>query len=148
MSEFRKLSETVWASQQISEQDVAKASADGFVMVINNRPDGEDAGQPEGEVIAAAAAAQGMAYRAIPVDHTGFGEAQIAAMSEALGAAGDGGKVLAYCRSGTRSTFLWSLVQASAGKDPDDIATAAMAAGYDITPVRQALDMLAARADS
>jgi len=146
MSEFRKLSETVWASPQISEQDVAEAAANGFSMVINNRPDGEDMGQPEGDVIAAAATAQGMEYRAIPIDHTGFGEAQVAAMSDALGAAGEGGKVLAYCRSGTRSTFLWALAQASAGEEPDAIATAAMAAGYDITPVRQALDMLAARA--
>lgn len=145
MSEFRKLSETVWASPQISEQDVAEAGADGFVMIINNRPDGEDAGQPEGDTIAAAARAHGMEYRAIPIDHTGFGEAQIAGMSDALGAAGNGGKVLAYCRSGTRSTFLWALAQATAGKDPEDIAAAAMAAGYDITPVRQALDMLAAR---
>lgn len=146
MSEFRKLSESVWASPQISAQDIAEAGADGFAMVINNRPDGEDAGQPEGDMIAAAARAQGMEYRAIPVDHTGFGEAQIAAMTDALEAAGEGGKVLAYCRSGTRSTFLWALAQASAGNDPDEIASAAMAAGYDIAPVRQALDMLAARA--
>ena len=148
MSEFRKLSETVWASPQISEQDVAEAGAEGFAMVINNRPDGEEMAQPEGDTIAAAVAAQGMEYRAIPIDHTGFGEAKVAAMADALGAAGEGGKVLAYCRSGTRSTFLWSLAQASAGKDPDAIAAAAMAAGYDVTPVRQALDMLAARSAS
>ncbi|KLI64843.1 TIGR01244 family sulfur transferase [Aurantiacibacter marinus] len=147
MSEFRKLSESFWASPQISEQDVAEAGTQGFAMVINNRPDGEDAGQPEGDVIAAAARAQGMDYRAIPVDHTGFGDAQIAAMAAALAAAGKDGKVLAYCRSGTRSTFLWALAQATAGNDPDEIAAAAMAAGYDLTPIRQALDMLAARAD-
>ncbi len=146
MSEFRKLSDTVWASPQITTADVAAAGAAGFAMVINNRPDGEDAGQPEGSEISAAAQAQGMHYRAIPIDHTGFGEAQIAAMKDALEAAGESGKVLAYCRSGTRSTFLWALAQASAGREPAEIAAAAMDAGYDISPVRQALETLSARA--
>ena len=43
------------------------------------------------------------------------------AMAEALGNAE--GKVLAFCRSGTRSTFLWALSQAKAGADPDEIAS-------------------------
>ena len=56
------------------------------------------------------------------------------------------GTVLAYCRSGTRSTLLWSLAQAKAGKDPDAIARSAAEAGYDVSPVRPAMDMFAGRA--
>ena len=58
------------------------------------------------------------------------------------------GPVLAYCRSGTRSTLLWSLAQAAIGRAPDTIATEAAGAGYDVTPIRPLLDRLAARAGS
>ena len=61
-----------------------------------------------------------------------------------LAALADGDKALAYCRSGTRSTLLWSLAQAKQGVDPDQIARLAGNAGYDITPVRAMVDALAA----
>lgn len=144
MSDFRQLSETVWASPQISAAEVAKAAAEGFALVINNRPDGEEIGQPEGTLIEEAALAAGMAYLAIPIGQGGFGEPQVAAMAGALGKAE--GKVLAYCRSGTRSTFLWSLAQAQSGEDPQAIAASAASAGYDVSPIRAALDMLATQA--
>ena len=54
--------------------------------------------------------------------------------------------MLGYCRSGTRSTLLWSLAQARGGVSPDSIAEAAAEAGYDVAPVRPAMDMFAARA--
>ena len=55
------------------------------------------------------------------------------------------GPILAYCRSGTRSTFLWALASAKQGGDPDAIVRAAMQAGYDVSPIRPMIDMLAAR---
>lgn len=143
MSAFRRLSDTMFASPQITPADVATAAGEGVRLIINNRPDGEDQGQPAGAEIAAAAAEAGIAYRAIPVSGGGFAEPQVAAMVAALAEAD--GPVLAYCRSGTRSTLLWSLAQAQLGMDPEEIARAARAAGYDVTPVRPALDMLAAR---
>ena len=54
------------------------------------------------------------------------------------------GKILAYCRSGTRSTLLWALAEASNGRSPDDLARAAAEAGYDLASIRPLLDMLAA----
>ncbi|WP_114522354.1 TIGR01244 family sulfur transferase [Altererythrobacter sp. ZODW24] len=141
---FRKLTETLMASPQISLADVDEAAAQGVKMIINNRPEGEEPGQLEGAAIEAAAKQHGIAYRAIPVGHGGFSEPQIAAMAEALGA-GDG-PVLAYCRSGTRSTFLWALAGASQGGNADDLAEKAASAGYDITPIRPAMDMLSAKA--
>jgi uncharacterized protein (TIGR01244 family) len=50
--------------------------------------------------------------------------------------------VLAYCRSGTRSTLLWALAEAQAGGDPDALTNLAAKAGYDISPVRPMMDML------
>ncbi|WP_379552730.1 TIGR01244 family sulfur transferase [Qipengyuania sp. DGS5-3] len=143
MSDFRKLSDTVLASPQITPEIISEAKELGVTAIINNRPDDEEAGQPAGGEIEAAAQAAGMDYVAIPVTSAGFSEPQVEAMTEAL--AGTQGKVLAFCRSGTRSTLLWSLAQAAAGKDPDAITAAARGAGYDVSPIRPAMDMFAAR---
>ncbi len=86
----------------------------------------------------------GIAYVAIPVTSAGFSQPQVQAMSDAWKSTE--GKVLAYCRSGTRSTFLWSLAQASMGADPDAVTSAAAEAGYDVSPIRPAMDMFAANA--
>lgn len=144
MADFRQLSDVMLASPQIQVADLADAAALGVKLVINNRPDGEAPDEPQGDEIEAAAHAAGMDYLAIPIGHSGFSAPQVEAMQEALTNAE--GKVLGYCRSGTRSTLLWSLAQARAGADPAKIAAAARNAGYDVSPVRAAMDMLAAQA--
>jgi uncharacterized protein (TIGR01244 family) len=141
---FRKLNDTIFASPQIGLAEVAEAKALGIAMIVNNRPDDESDDQTPGKDIEAAAQAAGMAYVAIPVTHAGFSESQVEGMRKALAEAG--GPVLAYCRSGTRSTLLWALAEASAGTSPDSIAAQAAQAGYDIAPVRPLVDMLAAKA--
>jgi uncharacterized protein (TIGR01244 family) len=140
---FKTLSDVVFASEQIALSDIAAAKAAGITTIINNRPDGEDLSAPQSEAIEAEALAVGLSYVSIPIGHSGFSEPQIDAMIDALQAA-EGG-VLAYCRSGTRSTFLWALASAKMGVDPDAIIDAAMAAGYDVSPIRPMMDMLAAR---
>ncbi len=139
---FRKLTETVFASPQIGLAEVAAAKAQGIVLIVNNRPEEESDDQTPGAEIEAAASAAGIAYVAIPVTHAGFSEQQVSAMATAL--QGASGPVLAYCRSGTRSTLLWALAEASQGADPAEIAASAAEAGYDISPVRPLVDMLAA----
>lgn len=145
MSDFRQLSESVWASPQITLADVAAAAAAGVKVIINNRPEGESPDQVAGAEIAAAAAQAGMAYHFIPVTHAGFSRDQVEAMQAALAEAD--GPVLAYCRSGTRSTLLWSLAQAAGGHDPRQIADAARKAGYDVSPVQPLIDDLYAEAN-
>ena len=83
MTGFRRLSETVFASPQITPDDIAAAREAGVTLVINNRPDGEAEDQPPGARIEAAAREAGMDYRAIPVGGAGFGEPQVEAMAEA-----------------------------------------------------------------
>lgn len=146
MSQFRRLSDQVFVSPQIAVEDLAAAKAAGVTLIINNRPDGESDDQTPGADIEAAARAAGIDYVAIPVDDAGFGQPQVSAMAGALDRVGASGKVLAYCRSGTRSTLLWALAQARASRDSEEIAAAAAAAGYDVGPVRPAMDMLAAAA--
>ncbi|MEL7199872.1 MAG: TIGR01244 family sulfur transferase [Pseudomonadota bacterium] len=143
MSQFRKLDESMMASPQISIDDLTEAQALGVTLIINNRPDGEDPNAPQSDAIESAANALGLQYVAIPIGHSGFSEAQVDAMCEALDQAD--GNILAYCRSGTRSTFLWALAEAKSGVSSDTIAAAALSAGYDVAPIRPMLDMLAAR---
>ncbi|MET0180024.1 MAG: TIGR01244 family sulfur transferase [Novosphingobium sp.] len=140
---FRKVTETLYASPQIAVEDVEQARALGVRLIVNNRPEGESDDQTSGDVIAAAAGAAGIDYVAIPVTHSGFSHAQLDALNAALEQVGDEGKVLAYCRSGTRSTLLWALARAKAGEQPDALAAAAAAAGYDTAPVRAMMDALA-----
>ena len=142
MTQFSQLSDRVWASPQIDEGDVAEAARLGFTLVINNRPDGEAEDQPSGDVIERAARAAGLEYVAIPITHAGFSAAQVDEMEKLLDTTP--GKTLAYCRSGTRSTLLWALARAQAGEAPEALAEAAREAGYDVSPVRPAMDMLSA----
>jgi uncharacterized protein (TIGR01244 family) len=139
---FRKITDTVFASPQIGTDAIAEAKALGIVRIVNNRPEGESEDQVPGEVIEAEARAAGIDYVAIPVGHGGFSQAQVTAMAEALDTAE--GPVLAYCRSGTRSTLLWALARAKAGDNPSVIASKAAGAGYDVSPIRQLIDMFAA----
>jgi uncharacterized protein (TIGR01244 family) len=141
---FVKLSDLVWASPQIGVAQVAEAAAQGIKLIINNRPEGESDDQTPGRDIAAAAHAAGIAYVAIPVTHAGFSEPQVSAMVAALGETP--APVLAYCRSGTRSTLLWALAEASKGVSPQELASKAANAGYDVSGIAPLLDMLSAKA--
>lgn len=141
---FRTLTDTMFVAPQIDTQAVAEAAALGVRLIINNRPEDESPDQTPGADIEAAARAAGLDYIAIPVTHAGFSMPQIEAMTAAL--ASTEGKILAYCRSGTRSCLLWSLAQAQAGSDPEALSDSAADAGYDLSPIRQMLDMLRAQA--
>jgi uncharacterized protein (TIGR01244 family) len=134
---FRKLDDSISVAGQISLDDIADAAAQGFTFIINNRPDGEQPGQLSAAEIGAAAKAAGLRYAEIPITHAGFREDQVAAMTDAL--AGAGGPVLAFCRSGTRSTFVWALARARMGDEPAELAAKAANAGYDISPIMAAL---------
>ena len=140
---FRTLDDRLLVSAQIDVADVAAAKALGVGLIVNNRPEGESDDQTPGDAIAAAAAAAGIDYVAIPVGHAGFSLNQVTALDAALQAAGDA-PVLAYCRSGTRSTLLWALTMARSGMPPHEIAAKAAGAGYDVSPIRAQIDMLAA----
>lgn len=142
---FRKIDDKTYASPQIELADIAEAVALGIGMIINNRPEGESADQTSGTEIEAAAREAGISYVAIPVTHAGFSMPQVEAMEAALAAAGER-PVLAYCRSGTRSTLLWALAQARQGMATDAIAAHAAGAGYDVSPILPQLDFLAAQA--
>lgn len=128
--ELKRINDHVSVSGQIQPEEVAELKGEGFVAIVNNRPDGEAADQPSGAQIAAAAEAAGIDYHFIPMGRAGVDQEMIDNTRAALD--GARGPVLCYCRTGTRSTTLWALAQA--GRMPaDDIIAAAANAGYDIS---------------
>jgi uncharacterized protein (TIGR01244 family) len=136
---FIAITPSLSVAPQIAPADVAHAAAQGFRTIVNNRPEGESFDQPPGAEIAAACAAQGLDYVAIPIDHTGFSLEQVEAMAAAMA----NGPVLAFCRSGTRSCNLWALAAAKTGTPPADIIAAAGEGGYNVAGLTPLLKQLA-----
>lgn len=133
MTDFRKVTDDLSVSPQIELSDVARAKAEGFVLLINNRPDGEAPDQPSSDEMKAAAEAAGIAYAHIPV-RGGPTQEQVdlerALLAEAKG------PVLAYCRSGARSIVTWSVGEAQAGtRSRHELIDLGAGAGYDLSGV-------------
>ena len=133
MSKFTRVTEQISVAPQVALGDMAAAAAEGFTLVINNRPDGEDASQPSSAQMEAAAKAAGLAYAHIPVRGSPTWD-QVE--EERLLLEGHAGRVLAFCRSGNRSIVTWSLGQAMAGdRTRDELVALGDAAGYDLNNV-------------
>jgi uncharacterized protein (TIGR01244 family) len=127
------LDDKIFVAGQIDPANLPAIAAAGVTLVVNNRPDGEEFGQPTGAEIESAARAAGLDYRHIPVAG-GFTPDQVSAMAEALD--GAAGKTLAFCKSGTRSTWLWALARRQGGDDGETLLSKAAAAGYDLGALR------------
>ena len=129
---MRRLDDRVTVSPQIREADLPDLKAAGVTVIVNNRPDGEEGDQPDGETIRQAAEALGLAYVGAP-----FTGRPPRSAADALKAALESteGAVHAYCKSGTRSTWAWALMSASEGMPPDEIVARGAGAGYDLSPL-------------
>jgi uncharacterized protein (TIGR01244 family) len=126
-------------SQQLKPEAMGIARQH-FVTVIDMRPDGEDAGQPSSNEMAAAAQAQHLQFAYVPVPHGDIPDAVVDNLATALAARP--GPVLLYCRSGRRAARSWSLVEASrsGGMDVDQILAAVKASGQDASDLRARLE--------
>ena len=132
MADYRKVTEGLSVSPQITPDDARTAVADGVALIINNRPDAEAHGQPLADEIEAAARAAGADYLFNPVVGRPTPE-QARVQAEAIATAK--GPVLAFCRTGTRSITTWALGEAARGRDREELLRLAAAAGYDLRPV-------------
>lgn len=92
-------------SPKVRPEDLAQLRSAGFRCVINNRPDGEAPEQPTSAELGAEAARLGLDYYHIPVVPGLVEDADALAFGKVL--ASTEGPVLAFCRSGARSTSLW-----------------------------------------
>ena len=141
--ELRKVDDSISVAPQIKPEDIAAIKAAGFTAIVSTRTDDEQAGQPSGDSLRAAALAAGLTYAAIP-GGIGGSHAQVQAMADVL--EGADGPVLAFCRSGTRSCNLWALARARMGDSPGDLIAMGADAGYDLDGLRPLRNQLAAQA--
>ena len=133
---FHHLTDTVSVSPQLTAEDVREAASLGYGTIVCNRPDGEEAGQPSAAEIEAEAQGAGLSFLHLPFSGAGMTEADVDAMTAAMQAPG---KLLAYCRSGTRSAGLWAMAATRDGLGADEAIGAAEAAGYDLSGLRPRL---------
>lgn len=133
MTQFRRVTDQLSVSPQISLADVDEAARQGFRLIVNNRPDGEEPGQPPSREFEAAAAAAGIAYVHIPV-RGGPTHEQVETQRQVIADAD--GPTLAFCRSGTRSIVTWAVGEALTGARPrDELIRLGRDAGYDLSGV-------------
>ncbi len=130
MTEFKTLTDTLSVAAQITPDDLAAARQAGFRTVINNRPDGESDDQPGSTELAHLAEQLGLHYHHQPVISGQITDANIEEFGRLYDAAEK--PVLAFCRTGTRCTFLWALSQA-ATQPLEALASRAADAGYDLS---------------
>ena len=134
---IRQLDDRTLVSGQIAPHEVAGLAQQGVTLIVNNRPDGEEEGQPFASEIEEAAAQAGIGYRFVPILR-GIGPADVEEMQKALRDS-EGGKLLAFCRSGTRSAFACALAHREEGASADEIQQRLTNAGFDPAPIAHLL---------
>ena len=133
---FKQLADGIAVSPQLTLADVGRAAREGYRSIISNRPDGEEAGQPKAAAIQAEAERHGLAFAHIPIVSGKASDTDADEMRRALDTLP--GPVLAYCRSGARSTTLWALANADR-TDPATLMRQASGADHDIAALEPAL---------
>ena len=134
---IRQLDDSLMVSGQVAPYEVAGLAEQGVTMLVNNRPDGEEAGQPLASEIEDAAKGAGIGYRFVPIIR-GIGPADVEEMQSAMRDAKDG-KLLAFCRSGTRSALALALAKRDEGTSAEEVIAQLNAAGFDHGPIAHLL---------
>ncbi|PCM45765.1 TIGR01244 family sulfur transferase [Marinobacter sp. ANT_B65] len=128
--DIRKIDDTISVTPQISYGDVAEAARLGFKTLVANRPDQEEFGQPSMADIEAAARENGMTWVYMPVQSGNVTDADVDRFGEMI--RNSEKPVLAFCRTGTRCTILWSL-NAVRTTPAQEVFSKASNAGYDMS---------------
>ena len=123
-----KLTDTIAVAGQVSPAQVAQIAEAGFKVLVNNRPDGEDPGQPDSAQIEAAALEAGLEYHHLPVTGMNFPGPDVAQMATLFD--DESRPMFAFCRTGTRCANLW--VATRTGDERQPAADHARSLGYDL----------------
>ena len=107
---FSKINDQISVAGQLAPDDMTQVYSQGFRTIICNRPDNEGPGQPSFAQIKTAALAAGLTAFYIPIVPGRAGRAEVSAFADVINS--QPGPVLAYCRSGARSTAIYDAVRA------------------------------------
>lgn len=133
---MKRLTDTIFVAGQIKADDFAAIAAAGIKTIINNRPDDEVMFQPKASELEALAKEHDINFHNIQFSQS-LDPAQVQEFAELLETAS--GPILAFCRTGTRSTTIWALSQVGR-LSAQSILEAAGNAGYDLRHLLPMLD--------
>lgn len=132
--EIKTLTSNLSISPQVLVSEIQAIAQAGFKAIICNRPDGEGPDQPSFKEIEQAANQYGLEAKYLPAESGKVRDEEGQAFGQLLNTLP--GPVLAYCRTGMRSTTLWALSQAGSTSLPH-ILEASQKAGFDMKALVQ-----------
>ena len=136
---MKQVSDRLYVTAQPTQADIERAGSLGIVGIINNRPAGEEPGQPDVAESRAAAEGLGLKYWHIPVVPGHITLDQVRAFQAALASAN--GPVLAHCKTGTRSASLYAIGEVLDGRmAKDEVIPFGRALGLDLSGAARWLD--------
>lgn len=136
---MKQVSQSLHVSKQPGADDFRQAKAKGIAAIINNRPDGEEPGQPSAAERRMVAKAEGLGYSHIPVVPGLVSEDQVRAFQKAVSEAT--GPVLAHCKTGTRSAILYAIGEVLDGRmKKEEVAPLGQRLGLDLSGAVKWLD--------
>lgn len=136
---MKQISDKLFVRSQLTADDIRQARVQGFAAIINNRPDGEEPGQPTAAENRSVAGGEQLAYTHIPVITGQVSEGQVRAFQKALSEAG--GPILAHCKTGTRSATLYAIGEVLDGRmERDEVIPLGQSVGLDLSGAVKWLD--------
>jgi sulfide:quinone oxidoreductase len=140
MTEPTKINDTLSVAGQITLADLPNFKKNGYVTIINNRPDNEEPGQLDHATVEAEAKKLGLEYQYQPINSAAISRKDVNEFQNLV--LREGKPILAHCRSGTRCYLMYGLSRVlNDGESAMAIVAEAATKGYDI----RALPMLAER---
>lgn len=137
---MKQLYKNLLVAGQINPSDFENLKKSGINTIINNRPDGEEPGQSTSEQARAAANEHNIDYHYLPMANGQPLPENIIEDFKKIVDNSDG-SVLAHCRSGMRSSFIWALGAVAQGVvSVDEAIEAGQSAGIPLQNARAVLD--------
>lgn len=135
------LDERTLVTGQIQPKDLEQIAKAGVRLVVNNRPDGEALmGQPSTARLEEVARAKGLDFIDLPFTMNTLTPELVARFAKAVEESE--GRMLVYCRSGSRSSLLWAAAQVAGGAEVNAVLAKAQDAGIDLSQARDMVDLL------
>lgn len=136
---MKQVTDKLYIAPQLNAADIRDAKANGIAAIVNNRPDGEEDGQPSSIECRQVAEAERLGYVHIPISAGQITEEKVRAFQSAVAEAA--GPVLAHCKTGARSATLHVIGEVLDGRmDKSEIVPLGQRLGVDLSGAVKWLD--------